>query len=378
MVLKKICILADFPTGALEGDMAGRGGGHAATWLPQLAKAWENQKAFEIHWCVLDARMSNTVSKQCWNQYFHKLPCPSVTTSMLLLRWPQRLIYRKIFQQISPDLVHCWGTETLHGAALFEFKAPSILSMQGVITTCFKTGDLQGWRWKLFRRWEPTSMRKASLITCESQWGMDQVNSIVPGKRMNRVEYGVFPSFYQVSWQPDSRVPRILFVGGLNRLKGIDLLISMLRDYPSLPWKLVFAGAGYLAEELRTLNHPSVELLGTLKTNQVQEEMSKAWALVHPSRADTSPNVVKEARVIGLPVIGSPNGGHAEYIEHGKDGFIVDSDNPDDWFAALNQLGTDYNLCRQMGALNHQSYREYFRPEKTAEEFLNLYREMLS
>ena len=375
--MKKICIMAEFPIGVLGGVMAGRGGGHAATWLPQLAKAWENQKDFEIHWCVLDRTTRSIVSTQCWNQYFHRLPCPSITTSMLLARWPQRLAYRKILHQIKPDLIHCWGTETLHGAALLEFDGPSILSMQGVITTYYKTGELKGWRWKIFRHWEPLSMRKASMITSESQWGMNQVKSIAPGKKLNRVEYGVFPSYYDVTWQPEPKKPRVLFVGGLGRLKGIDIILKMLKRYPKRPWQMVFAGGGYLADELRSLNDPSVEVLGMLKTNEVQAEMAKAWALVMPSRADTSPNVVKEARVIGLPVVGSPHGGHAEYIDHGKDGFIIPSEDPNAWFQALNQLASDYDLCKTMGNARHEYFRDYFRPEKTAEGFLELYGRML-
>jgi glycosyltransferase involved in cell wall biosynthesis len=375
--MKKICIMAEFPIGVLDGVMTGRGGGQAATWLPQLAKAWENQKDFEIHWCILDRATRNIVSTQCWKQHFHRLPCPSVTTSMLLARWPQRLAYRKIINQINPNLVHCWGTETLHGAGLLEFDGPSILSMQGVITTYYKTGELKGWRWKLFRHWEPLSMRNATVITSESHWGMKKVDSIVPGKTLSKVEYGVFPSYYDVTWQPDPKKPRILFVGGLGRLKGIDIILEMLKRYPKRSWQMVFAGGGNLAEELKSLNDPSVEVLGTLKTNEVQAEMAKAWALVMPSRADTSPNVVKEARVIGLPIVGSPHGGHAEYIDHGNDGFIVPSEDPEEWFQALDQLASNIDLCQSMGSARHEYFREYFRPEKTAEAFLKLYREML-
>jgi glycosyltransferase involved in cell wall biosynthesis len=163
----------------------------------------------------------------------------------------------------------------------------------------------------------------------------------------------------------------------MNRLKGIDILLEMLRRHPQRPWTMVFAGGGYLGDALRALNDPSVEVLGMLRTEQVQAEMSKAWALVLPSRADTSPNVVKEARVIGLPVVGSPHGGHAEYIEHDKDGFIVDSEDPEAWFEALDRLCKDYALCRTMGSARHEHFRDYFRPEKTAEAFLDLYREML-
>jgi glycosyltransferase involved in cell wall biosynthesis len=206
---------------------------------------------------------------------------------------------------------------------------------------------------------------------------MNQVASIVPGKFLRQVEYGVNPSYYQVSWHPDATKPRIIFVGSLTRLKGVDILLEMLKRHPQRPWKMIFAGDGYLADALRNLNDPNVEVLGMIKSDQVQAEMAKAWALVMPSRADTSPNVVKEARVIGLPVIGSPNGGHAEYIVHGKDGFIVPSEDPNEWFNALNQLASDFDLCQSMGTARHEFFREYFRPEKTAEAFLELYREML-
>lgn len=376
ILMKKICIFAQFPIGVLENPMAGRGGGHAATWLPQLARAWESQNQFEIHWCVLDKNPQETTTT-AWNQWFHQLPSGSITSGLLTARWPQRMACREIIKQIKPDLIHCWGTETLNGAALFEFKGLSILSMQGVVTALAKTGHLQGWRWRLFEAYEASTIRRASRVTSESQWGLDRVNEIVPQKCSQKIEYGVFPSFYEVPWKPIKSEPRFLFAGGLGALKGADIILETLRSYPQRNWTMAFAGDGPLAQALRELNDPKVEILGTLKTNELQQEMAKAWAIVVPSRADTSPNVVKESRVIGLPVVGSPHGGHAEYIDHGKDGFIVPSEDPNDWFNALNQLASDYDLCQSMGTARHEFFREYFRPEKTAEAFLDLYREML-
>jgi glycosyltransferase involved in cell wall biosynthesis len=376
-MMKKICIFAEFPLSAISGESTGRGGGQAATWLPQLARAWQSQCEFEIHWAVFDRNATKLETIIAQYQTFHRVPCTSISRSMVLGRLPQRLAAKKLLKRLKPDLIHCWGTESLNGAALYGFSGPSILSMQGVITTYFKTGDLKGWRWKLFRHWEPISIHMAHVVTCESRWGMNQVEAIVEGKNLRKVEYGVFPSYYDVEWAPSPDTPRILFVGGLNRLKGVDILLEMLRRHPQRPWKMIFAGDGYLADALRNLNDPNVEVLGMIKSDQVQAEMAKAWALVMPSRADTSPNVVKEARVIGLPVIGSPNGGHAEYIVHGKDGFIVPSEDPNEWFNALNQLASDFDLCQSMGTARHEFFREYFRPEKTAEAFLELYREML-
>ncbi len=373
----RIAIFAEFPLGAIGGEAEGRGGGQSCTWLPQLARAWEDCREFDIHWGVFDRTARMPQSVRYWNQTFHRIPCPSITASLLLGRWPHRRAAQTLIRCVRPDLIHCWGTENLYGAALCGFDGPSILSMQGVITTYCKTGELNDWRWKLFRHWELKSILRATLVTSESQWGLERVAEIVPNKVTRKIEYGVFPSYFDVDWTPDSGPPRMLFVGGLNRLKGVDILLEMLRRHPLRSWKMVFAGGGYLAESLRELKDPMVEVLGLLKTPQVQEEMARAWALVMPSRADTSPNVVKEARVIGLPVVASPHGGHAEYVDHGSDGLMVCSEDPDDWFRALDTLGNDYALCRSMGAARHEHFRTYFRPEKTAKAFLDLYREML-
>ena len=374
--MTKVCIFADFPLDVLAGQMAGRGSGHASTWLPQLAQAWAGQQECELHWAIPDRSVKRVERVRRWGQTFHRLPATGITVSLLLARWPHRLAFRKLLHEIRPDVIHCWGTETLNGAALCEFAGPSILSMQGIISTYTKVGDLRGWRWRLCRHWESISIQRATVVSSESQWGLDQVAEIVPGKTAGMIEYGVFPSYYDVRWTPEMGQPRILFAGGLNRLKGVDILVEMLRRHPRRNWKMAFAGGGHLQEALRALNDPMVEILGTLKTQQLQEHMAKAWALVLPSRADTSPNVVKEARVVGLPVVVSPHGGHAEYVEHGRDGLVVGSEDPEEWFAALDELCASFGRCRSMGAVRHEFFREYFRPENTATAFLELYRKM--
>jgi glycosyltransferase involved in cell wall biosynthesis len=106
--------------------------------------------------------------------------------------------------------------------------------------------------------------------------------------------------------------------------------------------------------------------------------MSRAWALVIPSRADTSPNVVKEARVVGMPIIASPHGGQAGYVRHEEDGLLVTTADPHDWFQAMMSLTTDFEKTRRFGAINHERYRDYFRPQNTSRAFLELYRKLIA
>lgn len=374
---RRVAVIAQFPMDVLEGSMTGRGAGQAATWLPQLAMAFEPQSEFDIHWCVLGHKTAQPLSVRKWGQTFHQIPCLGISSSMLLGRWPQRHAFRRLFRDIRPDMIHCWGTENLHGAALEVFTGPSILSMQGIVHTLYKTGDLKGWRWRLFKHWETVSLRKSRMVTSESNWGLARVAEIVPKKPARRIEYGVYPSFFDVQRSPIPTEPEVLYAGGLCRLKGTDILLEMLKKHPQRQWKMVFAGGGYLEQALRNLNDPKVEVLGNLTTSELQARMARAWALVHPSRADTSPNVVKEARVIGLPVVVSPHGGHAEYVQHEIDGLLIDSEDPDTWFRALDSLCCDYEKCQAIGAVRHEFYRDHFRSENTARAFLDLYREVL-
>jgi glycosyltransferase involved in cell wall biosynthesis len=108
----------------------------------------------------------------------------------------------------------------------------------------------------------------------------------------------------------------------------------------------------------------------------MQKHLAEAWALVVPTRADTGPTVVKEARVIGLPVIGSINGGLRDYIRSGENGLSIEPLDAEGIAVACNEIMADYSRLREMGASGHANDREYFRPERCAAAFVTLYKEI--
>lgn len=371
-----IAIFADFPVSALKNKFIGRKESQVATWLPQLAETWNNASGFDIHWCIPDKTVSKEYTTIQWNQTFHRIPTMGMSKNLLLARFPQRLIYRKFLKKIQPDIIHCWGTESLNSAAIDEFDGPSILSLQGIIFECMKTGGLSGWHWHFLKNWEKHAISSASTLTCESQWGINKIREKYPAVKSEQIEYGVHPSFYDVDWIPKESSPIFLYIGGLNRLKGADIMLNMLSLNRSRKWKIIFVGSGPIASELKDLKSPNTEFHEKLTSTEIQQLMKTAWALVHPSRADTSPNVVKEARVIGLPVIGSHTGGHSEYINPDIDGILVKSTDPNSWFDAIDYLASDFKRCKLMGNVNHQTYKQIFAPGKTAEQLLRLYKVM--
>ena len=376
---RRIAILADFPWAFFDEGATGRGGGQGATWLSQLAGELSKQDEFEIHWISLDRKGVQVRERQWGGQHFHLLPGLKLSVDLLLGYLPTKRRLFDFLSGIKPELVHCWGSERAYPAICSKLKVPTVFSLQGLLHHYFKLGLLPPvWQWRAIARWEPRYLRDASVVTCESNWGIDIIRRFSPGIDIRQVEYGVNSSFYNVAWQPDEKDPYALFVGALDRRKGIDSLIAAVSRLPNRRWRLRVAGEGPLRDELEAKNVSGVEWLGLARWDVLQNELAKATCLVLPTLADTSPNVVKEARVVGLPVITSPHGGQTDYVWDGENGFIVDPSDPDQIAAALSKLMDDPELSKTMGACRLEENRDYLRPARTAEGFLRIYRELLA
>ena len=376
----RIAILADMPLQALEEGAAGRGGGHAATWLPQLAHAFSREMDLEIFWLTLTGEVSETTETHLLGQTFYRITKTSMTVDVLTGYALARGKLLKVLEVIRPNIVHVWGSETPYPSvltALSKESIPTIMSMQGMLSEYNRIGSFRrNWRVRLQSRYESGWVRAATVVTSESEWGLDKVREMAPAIDGRLVEYGVNPSFYDLSWNPDPTHPVALYCGGADWRKGFDLLIGALAIAPEPRWTCWIAGGGSVPPEQAGMLPPGTEILGSLNWIQLQERMSQAWALILPTRADTSPNAVKEARVTGMPVITSRHGGQSGYIRDGENGMIVDPLTPERLRKAIDALLSDFLLTKTMGAARHAEDRDYFRPERTAEGFTAIYREL--
>lgn len=136
------------------------------------------------------------------------------------------------------------------------------------------------------------------------------------------------------------------YLGRINPVKGIDLLINALRELSS-EFRLVIAGAANSADErehearLRRLAGPDprVSWPGALTSDEEKESFFRSIdVLAVPSNClETGPLVVLEAFAHGRPVIGVRAGGIAETVAHGSSGLLVAGHGLEDWKAALEE-----------------------------------------
>lgn len=375
---KKIAVVAAFPLHALKSfGPSFYPKGHFATWLPQLAATWEDHPHFEIHWIVGSDLVQQASSHREWNQMFHVYPASRCGRATSFYRQDRRFI-GDILTSIKPDLVHAWGTEDVCGLAGVLSQAPCILSMQGILSHLVRHGwhDPRVYFQALL---EVFCLRRAAWVTVESDWGSQKIRPFRGKRPVEVIEYGVHPDFFKARWHPNACHPRFLFVGTLCAQKGVQDCVAAFRSSQLSSARLEIFGSGdpRYVQDLQAICTPNVVWRGRQPREVVIRAMEEAAGLILPTRADTSPNVVKEARVIGLPVIVSPQGGQTAYVKNGEDGFVVPAKDVNRLVSATHQLSQNPSLALKMGELGRMRYREKFLPHRTAEAFLNLYRNVL-
>jgi len=374
--VKKIAILADFPLFAITQNEEDRPMGHYATWLPQLAQALEQHVEFDISWIIIDKKISQTRKLIYCGQTFYYLSRWKKSVSILTAYWSDRRRLVKLLKQIDPDLIHSWGSEDAYGFALLDNKnIKGLLSMQGILTRYCEVVDMPILM-RIQAYWESKILRKVRNISCESQWGIDMARRYASNADFSKVEYGVKPEYFEVVRNP-VKEKLVLYVGGVNYLKGSDILLKAFEDVRLKDVSLKIMG-GVSGSSVGIATAPSnVEFLGRLSSSEVMKWMSNAWCLVHPTRADTSPNCVKEARVCGLPVVTTYEGGQVQYVEHLKSGWLYEPEDLEELVTGILHVTQDIKVSVKMGKHEQKKCRDELSPDKTAEQFVSVYHSLL-
>jgi len=375
---RRVAILADFPTHALpDFDMAFRNQQHYPTGLLPMAAAMADS-SFECHWITLDETLEKPRQIGSGNQVFHCLPTARRWRAATLFTADRRAI-GQCLRENAPDLVHAWGCEDVYGIAAVTSGYRSVLSIMGLLSQYALCSRLAPREYAMALV-ELICLRKASWVTAESEWACERIRNRVSHGRIKRVEYGVRSGFFTHPWNPDPKKPAAIFLGTAVPRKGIqDLVLAFARpELSGFELRLICGGGGAWEEALRAKATPNVIWLGRVPQEDALKEMSRAWLLALPTRADTGPMVVKEARVMGLPVISTRCGGVRDYITEGRNGYLVEPGDIDSLVDRLRRMLSDFEGTRRMGAYQHAEQRALFTPQQTAEGFIALYEQILA
>jgi len=182
----------------------------------------------------------------------------------------------------------------------------------------------------------------------------------------------------------------ILFVGRIERLKGVDTLIEamaclQLKEEHRPVYLAIIGGDPSASREQMTAEmtrlknlcdglglDQSVVFLGKRDQDKLPYYYSAAEVLVMPSHYESFGMVALEAMACGTPVIASEVGGLAYLVRDGETGFTIPAEEPDTLCDKLAWLLNDPELHAKMSA-QAAEYAQDYAWEKIARQIVGVY-----
>jgi glycosyltransferase involved in cell wall biosynthesis len=261
---------------------------------------------------------------------------------------------------------------TLQGLGLDRLRANLIGSLPTVVGKGLGSLGLQGGVW--------TALRMSDLINCHQiafhqlMIEVDQIVAVcnwvkallllnqVSSDKISMIRQGLCHDRdinITTALAHSTDTLRIVFLGRIDRTKGLHILIEALASITNLPVTLDIYGIiqpgstdPYLNELSNLAKKDSrITFKQSVPSTQVMFTLSQYDLLAVPSQLlETGPLVVLEAFAAGIPVIGSRLGGIAELIEDGVNGVLVEPSSIQDWANTITQLCLDRAQIQELRA----------------------------
>ena len=225
------------------------------------------------------------------------------------------------------------------------------------------------------------ALRGAEAVVATGPKWAAVLEAIAPGARVVAVPNGV-PVPEPVPERAGSP-PVFLFLGGLGRRKGVDLLLRAVEHImdADVPLRVVVAGpadcedeAEFAADLVKRGLRGRVESVGVLSASERDRRFREADAFLLPSRAEGLPVAMLEAMAAGLAVVATRVGAVEDVVRDGADGFLVPVDDVRAFADAMASLARDPARRQAMGASARRRILDGFTDEHMARGIARLYR----
>ena len=150
---------------------------------------------------------------------------------------------------------------------------------------------------------------------------------------------------------------RVLYVGNLSIMKGIQYLVKATRCFSKQLLQVKAVGPVRLSAQALSQLPDNITVTGPVARDQIQVFLDRADVLVLPTISDSFPVTQLEAMACGLPVVISDQAG--SIVEHGRTGLIVKTGSVQDLVEALDCLASDRELCANLGRNATEAVKEF-------------------
>jgi glycosyltransferase involved in cell wall biosynthesis len=305
---------------------------------------------------------------------------------------------RQVFLDEAPDVVH---SHKLRGLSPSIWRAAADEGVKKIIHTCHDfellspEGLFMGRVGRLAQNQSPVMFpyqeirrrfsRLVNRFTAPSEFIMSihkkmgffprATRYIVPNSHgFNLKELAENQPVSRSNSRPDG-ARRFLYIGRLDKTKGVDLLCQVFSKFIDQNLVLTLAGWGPAAEYLQNEygGFDNIRFAGAVFGERKAELFRDCDVLIAPSLAPESFGIViAEAYAYGLPVIASRIGAFPELVQDGVTGFLVSSGSAGELSDSIMRIGSEIQLYREMSSACFEKAGE-FSTENIINGYLQVY-----
>jgi glycosyltransferase involved in cell wall biosynthesis len=253
---------------------------------------------------------------------------------------------------------------------LFKFNREACSNPQCVSCTLIHRRPLQLWR---YTGMVTESVKHIDLFFAPTEFAKRK--HIEMGLNAPIVELPYFTSRWpcpEARTRSSKRHARyFLFVGRLEKIKGLQTLIPIFRNYEKA--QLFIVGIGDYEPVLRRLagDSPNINFLRFQSGEKLRMLYEQAVATIVPSLwYEIFGIVILEAFGQGTPVIVRNRGGMPKIVEESGGGFIYDTD--EELVSRMDQLINDSALREELGRRGYEALQKKWHPDPHIQRYLDL------
>ena len=293
----------------------------------------------------------------------------------------------KTVKKIKPDILHA------HYVTGYGFFG-AFSGFHPLIITAWGSDVLIDAKESFFKRVVVKyALRKADLITCDGENMREAMTKLgADSQKINIIYFGIDTQKFSPKQRSEklreelgiSNSPMIISLRNLEPIYDIESLVKsvplVLKDIPEA--KFVIAGRGSREAELKRLAKSigvldSIMFIGMIPNDELPQYLTSADIYVSTSLSDAGLAAsTGEAMACGLPVIITDFGVNREWVEDGKNGFIIPLKNPKALAEKIITLLGNEDLRTKFGKKNRKIIEERLNYYIEMEKMENLYKQL--
>lgn len=308
---------------------------------------------------------------------------------------------KEIIKEISPDIAHVnnfpgFGLDLFK--VLKQLKVPTIFTARDYYSLCpnarlmDKQGEICSNRKKIceiYGKANKRGLNKINHITAPSNFTLKLIkdNFNIKSENMSCIYNSIDIDFDQITnlyIQKKENLENkqyidIVFLGCLDRYKGIDRLVEYCINTSRLGVRLHIAGNGPLKEMINDYQkkYDNIKYYGKLKENELNRLLQKCDILAAPSMwYEPFGRIVLDAYKNCMPVISTGNGGLGELIKENKTGFIISFKDEQEFIEIINKYKDKELLIRHMENCKNEIVK--YSNKVIVEEYESLYKKVIA